>query len=179
MLAVRGINPAGNVLHVICGPETDLFMDIHGAKILDVTPLLQEMEQSQPVFLMITRCKNEQMTTRQLDGVGAKFLNSFNPADLGMCPDCEATGAGTNKGPAKGKPEAKKPNSESAGTIQLSRGKCSYCAQDRILLPIPQFKICPTCAQIEIGRSDKKKKRRPKSGDTNGSEDGTVRGTKQ
>ena len=44
MLALVGKNPMGNVLHVITGPESEFFVDIHGAKILDVTELLNLMD---------------------------------------------------------------------------------------------------------------------------------------
>ncbi len=135
MLVLGGHNALGNVLHVVMGPESDLHQDIHGAKILDVTPLLAAMNGAEKIFLSLTRCRSEQITSQVMTAARVPFMNSFT---------------GTNSAvPAPAEPQ---PATETAGQ------KCQYCHRDAQLLPIDGFQVCSSCAAIELGRRVKPRK---------------------
>lgn len=145
MLALRGKAQVGNMLHVIIGPETELFGDIHGAAVMDVTPLLMEMDGEQHVFLTLTHCRSEQATSRNLQSASITHMSSFGgggPID-GNAKTGEMVGGKTGE-EGETQSEAKPEPQE--------KGHCDYCNQDMELLPLPGFKICPVCAQIELGR---------------------------
>jgi len=174
MLGVAGHNPMGNVLHIITGPETDVFTDIHGAKIMDITDILSVMNPQDRVFLSLTRCKSEPDTEAALLATGTSYKNSFNNSDpkpaeeLGehavlvellrkmgspfkeeskeQVDKLRAAINGYTDSKKVKKPKAKQP------------AVCSFCKRDTELLPIPGFKICKVCAQIEIGKNTKKDK---------------------
>jgi hypothetical protein len=135
----------GNVLHLIVGPETEYFVDIHGAKILDITELLNVMDEDARVFVSLTRCKNEGNTEALLKASKAPYLSSFTVVGCGdpACPNCTDNEEEKTDVPvAKAKKAQKKP---------VKRERCYYCHEDKKLLPIPGFKICIACAQIELG----------------------------
>lgn len=140
MLALVGKNPMGNVLHVITGPESEFFIDVHGAKILDITELLNLMDQEERVFLSITRCKSENATEGALKMSKAPYLSSFGAGkcDNPDCPDCN---------PKTGEKQSK----AKAPKKSTKKGRCNYCHTDKVLLPLPGFSICTSCAQIELG----------------------------
>jgi len=126
MLVLPGQNPAGNILHVIIGPETELFSDIHGAALLDITDVLAHMEQGRETYLSVTRTKSEAVTAQQMRSSGIVHKNSFGKQE---------------------KP-ADNPNTSSVTNV----GKCEFCNRDAELMSIPKIKICHPCAQIELGR---------------------------
>jgi hypothetical protein len=140
MLALAGHNPMGNVLHVIVGPETEFFVDIHGAKILDITDLLGIMDHDDRVYLSLTRCKSEPQTEAALKHAKAPYVNSFFISDGCGDPDCPNCSTD---------PKKKEKNNKSKPKQKLQ--KCNYCHQAKPLLPIAGFKICVQCAQIELG----------------------------
>jgi len=152
MLAVQGHNGLGNVLHIITGPETELFTDIHGAAIMDITPLLVAMDQEKRVFISLTRCRQEQVTETIIKASGLTCLTSFG--DLGKT----MAGMSTERKPQEGYDDiAAGPGVTSDGapppppTPRIPLQICHYCQKEAELLPIPGIHICTTCAQIEIG----------------------------
>jgi hypothetical protein len=170
MLALRGKSQVGNMLHVVIGPETELFSDIHGAAVLDVTPLLYGMDGEQHVFLTLTHCRTEQITAQRMAGAGIPHISSFGPT----APDGEGeSGAspeafvGTEQVPTANTAQ-KAPGKKVPGTKHNVKAKCEYCTEELDLLPIPGFHICRVCAQIELGRL-----KQAKSDDTEGKNDGT------
>jgi len=136
MLAIAGENQLGSDLHIITGPETDIFCDLHGAAIMDVTPLLNKFDFNKPVFLVLTRCKIEGLTHQMLVGSNLVCLSSFDKLPL------------TN-GSIMPVPDIKADKKVSKASKKAD--KCTYCNQVKELLPIPGFKICMQCAQIELG----------------------------
>jgi hypothetical protein len=149
MLALRGKSQVGNMLHVTVGPESDLFCDIHGAAVLDVTPLLMEMNGSQHVYLTLTRCRSEQTTSRSMVGAGITHLSSFGTTEEGAAA-AAAAGPGVFTPPGTEQTGAAPKKEEDAPKTKA--GPCEYCSQPSQLLPIPGFHICKVCAQIELGR---------------------------
>lgn len=148
MLALRGKSQVGNMLHVVVGPETELFCDIHGAAILNVTPLLMEMDGTQPVFMTLTHCRSEQATSRSMTGAGVTHASSFGNAAEGETPQAVVGSETYGGAPAQG---AKAPGKQPP-PAHTQQGACEYCDQPSQLLPIPGFQICKVCAQIELGR---------------------------
>lgn len=129
MIVLPGQNPMGNVLHVVVGPETELFTDIHGAALMDVTEFITQMEPDKPVFLSVTRCKSEPVTAAMMRGSGITHKNSF---------------AAAGKEHASDKPLS--------GSSVSDVGVCQFCSRSTELIPVPKYKICVSCAQIEIGK---------------------------
>ena len=159
MLAVQGSNPIGNVLHVITGPETALFTDIHGAAIMDITALLANMDQNKRVFLSLTRCQHEPVTEQMIKATGMNVLCSFNDKSSVV----DTIRRSTEGIPTEGVPTAtangavKPPAQQATKKRKASSERCDYCGEKLKLLPIPGVKICTTCAQIEIGRKGQPK----------------------
>ena len=142
MIVVGGKNQIGHVLHVIVGPESEFYMDVHGAKVLELTPLLMAMNGAERIFLSFTRCRSEQLTTQLMNASQVPHLNSFGTSTPATDKDAAAE---TPSGDNAVAPKTAKP-----------KPKCSYCSGDNMpLLPIPGFKICAECAQIELGRMKK------------------------
>ena len=125
MICIGGHNQLGNVLHTVLGPESDLHADIHGAVVLNVTPILSKMKTDEPVFLSITRSRDETNTARTMVMSGISPLYSFSP---------------------------KAEEAKQSEPILPAKEKCSYCANEAVLVGIPGFKICYSCAQIELAR---------------------------
>ena len=127
MLVLGGHNNLGNVLHVVMGPESELHQDIHGATILDVTPLLSVMNGQERIFLSVTRCRSEQLSSHVMTTANLKYLNSFSVPDA-----------------AAGKPV---PIAKPAKQVP-----CQCCGATIPLLGVPGFNICASCAAIELNR---------------------------
>jgi hypothetical protein len=134
------------MLHLVVGPETELFGDIHGAAVLDVTSLLMEMDGARHVFLTLTQCRSERVTTRNMQSAGIPHISSFGSEPEGA-PAGNVGPETLNKTPQQDTAETGK---QAAATTQ--KGHCEYCKQDMQLLPVPGFHICKVCAQIELGR---------------------------
>ena len=142
MLALCGKNPSGNVLHVVVGPETELFTDIHGAKILDITPALRQMDFDKRVFISLTRCRSEAASASLMRSSGIEFLTSFQDALDTEDDDMQAvTKASCNVDAAAAEQHP----------LVVNNGECDYCHVMKALVPIPGFKICQECNQIELG----------------------------
>ncbi len=138
MLVLGGHNAVGSLLRVVVGPETDLHQDIHGAKILDITPILSAMSGENKVYLSLTRCRSEQITAQIMSGAQIPYLNSFTGNDKPGTPQV-AVAAKEDK------------------TVTAAVTQCTYCGNEASLLPIDGFKICNSCAVIELGRRLKRK----------------------
>jgi hypothetical protein len=167
MLVVGGHNAVGNVLHVIIGPETELFTDIHGAKVLDITELLSRMNGEQPVYLSLTRCKSEAFTAASMDATGLAYYNSFTGQPVADQPSHHvATGASQSAPPpimatpapkdTRATPQVQQQPVQGV-VVQLQRGRCTYCGTpDKALLPLEGICICGECMAIELGRLKEK-----------------------
>jgi len=140
MIIIAGHNQFGNVLHLIAGPETEFFMDIHGAKITEVTAALQAFNADERVFMSFTRCKNENVTRHSLDASGITYQSSFSEAAAEESEPGQPES--TSAMPEQPQPQQAKPG---------SGHKCTYCGNMKVLMAIPGFEICKECAQIELG----------------------------
>ena len=131
MILVPGKNPAGNVLHVVIGPESELYTDLHGAQVVDITNILEQCDRNQPVLLQVTRTLSE---TRTLVGLMASGV----------------TAAATHLGELI-RPAINEQSKQKTATPASATGVCGYCNQRSPLLPIKSVHICEQCAQIELG----------------------------
>jgi len=152
MLLAGGKNDTGHILHVIVGSESEFYMDIHGAVVIDITPLLVSMNGSPHISLSLTRCKNEVITSKLMDAADIQHLNSFTPAVVKKeaGPDLAKILSSTSVSGAS-KAETCHPK-EKPATPKKNTGRCSYCGKSVPLMDIPGFKICNECVQIELGR---------------------------
>lgn len=128
MILVPGHNPMGNVLHVILGPESDLYADLHGAQVCDITEILRMFEPGSPVFLSVTRTKSEQTTVQGLAGAGVPVAIAGRPAIT--------NGMSSQTPPVQ--------RSEKTGT-------CLYCGREQPLVADASTRICAPCLEIELG----------------------------
>lgn len=55
-----------NTIHAIAGPESELFMAVHGAVAVDITPIVRAMGTEVPLSLLLTRCRSEAELTQEL-----------------------------------------------------------------------------------------------------------------
>lgn len=176
MLVVPGLNQFGNVLHVAVGPETEFFLDLNGAAIVDVSEFLNKFNKDHPVYICLTRSKSEAMTQTNLAGCGGVFKSSFG-ASQGVSSDCsnsedksEPKLQPASIGPMTGLTTVQEsPTTSGAGRVTMAgSGKCEYCGKSGVaLLPLKGIKICLDCTHIELGLKRAKKKAEPdKPGNT-------------
>ena len=138
MILVPGHNEAGNVLHIILGPESDLYADLHGAQVVDITGPLAAFNAGEPVHLSVTRTRSERETLKQMVEAGILVASSF-----------------IGKKGAEGQPG--KLEKIKHNTTAKAHEKCEYCGQEKPLLSIHGFKICDQCVQIELGLAKQKR----------------------
>ena len=131
MLVVAGQNPAGNIVHLLAGPETELFMDIHGSSIVDITDILAELDHDKSVFISLTRTKSEPTTANMMRTSGIIHKNSF----------------------ALNKPGSESEGKDKEEVSAVKTGKCQFCDRETELVSVPKYSVCPVCVQIELGRA--------------------------
>jgi hypothetical protein len=145
MILVPGKNPIGNVLHVIMGPESELYMDLHGSQIVDITAILNMFDKSVRVVLHVTRSCSERDTIEGLIMAGAPVASTHgSTVKSGVAPQAQPDAA---------------PAAATAPAAPVD-GVCSYCAQHKAIVSTAAW-ICESCLQIELGlrkqRAQKKK----------------------
>lgn len=172
MLVIPGKNPMGNVVHLVVGPETELVMDMQGAAIMDISKVLNKFDASKPVYVSVTRTRNETMTSDGLKKAMVPHMGTLSVVEGqhcdGDCDNCKSddekdagdawkdtTGIKANASipTPTPTPPVRKPEGKSKAVIAV----CAYCKKPGPLLDIPGFKICLACAQIELGLNRNKK----------------------
>jgi len=172
MILVYGKNPTANVLHVITGPETDFWMQMHGAAAVDLTPVLQQMNHGQPVYLHVTRCDDEQDMASHLqslmaDGAEYPFVpptfvftpierdEAGNPIPPKPMPFMQGPG-GPGKpvvgpGPVAGPVPVSRQQHDKQAAPSIPKGKCSRCQATNVEL-VPKIipAMCYGCVQIDL-----------------------------
>ena len=159
MLIVRGQNPMGNVLHLVSGTETEFWMDLHGSVVLDITPLLAEMDHDRSVYLHISRCKSEALVGAQLHGAIA------NGASYPFMPPVAVFASEHKDGEQK---EATKvtqtPLNRGINKKDKHEGKqviCSHCGAVGDTVANIEPAICSSCVKIELYFAQKYKSEHP------------------
>lgn len=152
MLMVLGHNQLGNVLHAIVGPESEIYMDIHGAKILDITPILMGLRNGARTFLSLTRCKSEATSEEGLKSTEIVYLSSFGGKPVCDEPKHKNAGGSGTAVATKNGGSLYTDKAVNDGKSTVKTGVCSYCKANKELLNVAGFEICSDCAQIELGR---------------------------
>ena len=147
MIVVPGHNQLGNVLHLIVGPESEFHLDLHGAKIMDLTDVLQQLDgTSERIFLCLTRSKSEAATEHTLTQTDIPHKSSFGGIPMCDAPDCAVV-----KGTKLPQAEPARPTARKSAPSQSELAECEYCGGKKPLLPIAAFKVCLDCVKIELG----------------------------
>ena len=73
MIMLGAKSDIGNAIHIVMGPESDLFMDIHGALSVDIDTVVKAVGTDKPLTVMVTRCRSEADLGRELDRRGIPF----------------------------------------------------------------------------------------------------------
>lgn len=140
MVLVMGQNQAGNILHVVTGPESDSAMAINGSLVLDITPALKQMDVERPVVLHMSKCASEQKFVTDLQSaiVGGAVYPFFPPMIVfGPKAAVEAITPTTSM---KQEPTSK------------LIGECSLCKNAKAeLVPKLEPRMCYDCVRIDLG----------------------------
>lgn len=175
MIILAGKNPAANILHVLAGPETDFWTQLHGAAAVDLTPVLNQMDPSQPIFLHLTRCQSEHdMAARinaqiQMNGeypfVPPTFVFTPKTAqDAGQVPSPQTTQQPMY--PMASAPAAPDVPGVVKPTKVPVRGKCQRCLNTNVeLVPKLMPGICYSCVRIDLHIAKEAKAEQPPSDD--------------
>jgi ribosomal protein S14 len=103
------------------------------------------MNGTKKVVLSLTRSKSEVQTSQQMIAAEIPHLNSFG--QVRTVKPTEGPDLDTILSQPANPQPVKKP-------IKSVIGRCSYCGTpDSTLMDIPNFKICKSCIQIELGKS--------------------------
>ena len=162
MLVIPGKNPMGNVVHLVVGLETELVMDMQGAAIMDISKVLNKFDASKPVYVSVTRTRNETMTSDGLKKALVPHMGTLSTVEDstcdGDCDHCESADKEKYAGEAwknalnsSIKDTAGKPSGKAKPVADVAVAVCAYCKRPGPIPPIPGFKICTACAQIELG----------------------------
>lgn len=153
MIVLAGQNPVANVLHIVTGPETDFWMHVHGAAVMDLTPVLGQMDQTRPIYLHLTRCSEEHSAAARLNAlVSAGSTYPFAPPVFIFTPNSAKPPAEGVEGAdgVQGAPGAVYPEFRQSPK-DFPTGRCSRCCGDHELVPKITPAICYSCARIDLG----------------------------
>ena len=155
MILVTGTNPAANVLHVVLGPETDFWMQLHGSAAVDLSPLLSKMAQDKPVLLHLTRCPSEHEMAMRLQAVhNAGALYPYVPPIVVATPKSVSDQQQQQDAPTLGAPfptQGSGPQAQAVRSV-CRRGRCARCGQTGVeLMPKVKESICFSCAALDLG----------------------------
>jgi hypothetical protein len=152
----------GHVLHLLIGPETELFLDVNGSHHLDVTSLLEALKSSKKVVLSINRCRSEADTDIQMEEFEIPHLCNFdkdgnfkdNKKSKKKEEDILAEGLfedGDFDEEEDDEDDEEVVDVKKVAEKEPKKGYCDYCSKNTELLDIAGFKICKECVQIELG----------------------------
>lgn len=157
MILLAGKNTTGNVLHVIKGSESDVWEELHGSSVIDITPLLKHMDETAPVYLQLSECKSEVELGANLHHLlesGAKY--PFEPPSVMFTTQTQTDGMA----PASNvqSPVSTMYNNHVPKRTNKKPGKCSRCGAEEIeLVPGLRPAICYNCVNIDLQLAAKMK----------------------
>ena len=140
MIITHETNDVGNVIRVITGIESEVMIRLHGCMVLDITPILGQLDQSKPVFLSLGKVDSEMQTVNMMQATQAKapFMAPLVVVDNNIKDD-------------KVKPTDATPV-KSNNRIRVEPGKCKLCGGVDNLIKIDHdMSMCPSCAKINMG----------------------------
>ena len=150
MIVLSGRNAVGNVVHLIAGPETEFWMDVHGAAITNISDMLKTLDLSVPTFLSYSKCRDESALLADIKGATEAGVNyPFEPpAALLMSNKDEVV----VKHKDTGAPMAVKSGGHAPVAKAVKRSvKCSRCGDDNTEI-VPKLcpPICYNCVKIDM-----------------------------
>lgn len=150
----------GQVIHVIFGPESEFFMDVHGAKLADITNIISALSADEKVFLSLTRTRSEKNCVNVINSLGIFFTFSFS--DNASSPTIAPSFSSNHLAAIFSNPSAvsssmdilnKSNNFSDSNTMSDAKvDKCDFCGNTRELLPLSSINVCATCALIDLKR---------------------------
>lgn len=133
MIMMGTQNKFGNVIHLIVGPETEVLMDVHGSVVMDITPILKAMPQTDKVLVNVSKCRTEPLTSQMLNSMGVPHM-------------CTTMNVTASVGPETRQPQTTKSENKAA--------VCTLCGTPT-QYSVPGIKLCDMCILIELGLKDK------------------------
>ena len=172
MILLYGKNPVGNVIHAALGPESVLWMDLHGSLTVDITPLLEACDGNAPVLLNFTKCDSEAQLARRLNEVMAAGLpypflpgtSVFSPLGNQPAQQDQPTIAGAKRAKAQAPAPAEQAKAADANlrSVKIPRGRCDRCSNKNAeLIPGLAPAICFDCAKIDLYQARKERPTSP------------------
>lgn len=155
MIIIHETNETGNIIRVITGIESDVMTKIHGVMVVDITPILSQLDSNKPVFLSIGRTESETQTIRMMHAVNAK-----PPFIAPLCVIDNNAGSKEKQDKGLDKPDTDKSSkaSKSDHRVRISNGKCHLCGGTDTLITVDhELGICPACFKINAGLNKKAK----------------------
>lgn len=163
MILLYGKNPVGNVIHAMVGPESELWMDMHGSLTVDITALLQACSDGIPVLLNLTRCGAEAKLSAGLQEAMKFGKYPFLPGTsvfVSTEPGSVAASGPANAGHEPARPARKQDEAPAEGgrSVVIQRGTCGRCNDHKAeLVPGMSPPICFSCAKIDLYQARKEK----------------------
>jgi hypothetical protein len=151
MVVLSGKSAVGNVIHLIVGPETEFWLDLHGAAITGISEVLKSMDASIPIYLSLTRCRNEAAMIDEIQA--ALAAGETYPFPLPTPAPDRPTTTVPISAPVSVSPAipAKIDPAGLLGHRQPSnKVRCSRCGGDRDLVPKLLPAICYSCVKIDL-----------------------------
>ena len=139
MIITHETNEVGNVIRVITGIESEVMIRLHGCMVLDITPILGQLDQSKPVFLSLGKVDSEMQTVNMMQATQAKppFMAPLVVVDNNIKDD---------------KVKSDTTPVKSNNRVRVEPGKCKLCGGVDNLIKIDHdMSMCPSCAKINMG----------------------------
>lgn len=151
MIVLHETNENYNQIKLIIGAESEVMMRMHGNMTLDISPIMNQLDQNKPVLLSVGRVDSEAGTLGLVAATGAKppFV-----APLAVIDTTGKTADGVYK-------DLNSKSDKTGNRAKVKQGKCPLCAAEGDIICVEGEKpICPSCFKIEQGlkKTSKKKK---------------------
>jgi hypothetical protein len=157
MIVLGGSNAHGNLLHIVLGPESSFWMGLHGAVLSNITPVLNAMDPSLPVFVHVSRCESEAQLAEIISAQAAMNnpypfqvpTNVFVPKNLAQ-QKLPGAPAQPQVKPAAD-PTKTQTQSQPVAVPVVPKGRCARCGGLRKeLVPKVDPTICYDCLHLDL-----------------------------
>ena len=154
MIVLGGANQHGNILHVILGPETEFWSELHGASVSNITQVLNGMNHEMPVFLHITKCASETELTAKITAHMAMGAPYPFPVTTTLFAQVKKTTEPTVK-------DAAVPTED---TPAIAKVKCTRCGSVKNeLVPKLDPPLCYDCMRLDMRLANARKPEKPET----------------
>ena len=149
MILTHETNEVGNIIRVITGIESEVMLKIHGVMVVDITPILSQLDSNKPVFLSIGKTDSEVQAVQMMHAVNAKppFYAPLCVIDNNII---------VKEDKVKDVKDTKVIKSDH--NVRMTKGKCHLCGGTDTLINVDrELGICPGCFKINVGLNKKVK----------------------